>query len=324
MPRTLSVLTVAALAVALVGCSAGAPETGATDKPAAAECAAAGTASDAVKVTGDFGAAPAVDFTAPVAVKTTQRTVTVAGDGDAVEQGAIVSVDFTLYNGTNGKLLTATGYSEGTPARLVLDPVQLLPGIVKTIVCSPVGSRVVGVVPASEAFGDEGQSSLGVAPGDPVVFVFDVLDAAPSRAVGEKQDVPDGFPIVDLAKDGTPTITIPQDFVLPTETTSAVLIKGAGAVVQANDTIWIQYQGVDAATGEIFDQTWGKSAYSGPASGFITGFTNTLVGQTVGSQFLVVIPPKDGYGEASDSNTNQLAGKTLIFVVDVLAADPAA
>ncbi|QEO10339.1 FKBP-type peptidyl-prolyl cis-trans isomerase [Protaetiibacter larvae] len=322
MPRALPALTVAALAVALVGCSATTPEPEKTDAPVAAECASSGSVSESIDVTGELGSAPTVDFDAPLELDATQRTVVIEGDGDAVPKGAIVSVDFTLYNGANGELLTTTGYAEGEPARLVLDPIQLLPGLVKSIVCTPVGSRVVGAVPAADAFGDQGLSNLGIAPGEPVVFVIDVLEIIPARAIGEQQEAPAGFPAVDLAEDGTPTITIPQDFALPTETASAVLIRGAGAEVQATDTIWIQYQGVDAETGEIFDQTWGRGPYSGSASGFITGFTNALVGQTVGSQFIVVIPPKDGYGEASDANTNQLAGKTLIFVVDVLAASP--
>ncbi|WP_286277322.1 hypothetical protein [Naasia aerilata] len=34
---------------------------------------------------------------------------------------------------------------------------------------------------------------------------------------------------------------------------------------------------------------------------------------------LAVIPPALGYGEKSDSNTSELAGKTLVFVIDILA-----
>ena len=47
-----------------------------------------------------------------------------------------------------------------------------------------------------------------------------------------------------------------------------------------------------------------------------------LEGQTVGSQVLVVIPPKDGYGEG-DINANDLKGETLVFVVDIIGAQKA-
>ena len=37
---------------------------------------------------------------------------------------------------------------------------------------------------------------------------------------------------------------------------------------------------------------------------------------------LVVIPPKDGYGEG-DINANDLKGETLVFVVDIIGAQKA-
>ncbi len=39
------------------------------------------------------------------------------------------------------------------------------PGLVKTLRCSTVGSRIVGVVPASDGFGDKGNDDLGIAAG---------------------------------------------------------------------------------------------------------------------------------------------------------------
>ena len=57
-------------------------------------------------------------------------------------------------------------------------------------------------------------------------------------------------------------------------------------------------------------------------TGFVAGFQKALEGQTVGSQVLVVIPPKDGYGEG-DINANDLKGETLVFVVDIIGAQKA-
>ena len=69
MPRALPVLTVAALAVALVGCSgepdnASTPETDTT----AQQCVASGAQSDAVKVSGELGYGNLLDLPA-VAVR---------------------------------------------------------------------------------------------------------------------------------------------------------------------------------------------------------------------------------------------------------------
>ncbi|MCS0499417.1 FKBP-type peptidyl-prolyl cis-trans isomerase [Protaetiibacter mangrovi] len=327
MPRALPILTVAALAVALVGCSSADPDTTSTPTDGATAdartCAASGPESDAVSVTGDFGALPTVDFDAPLEPDTTQVSVVSDGTGEEVPYPSVISVDYSFYDGTTGDVIESTNFTSGEEAVFVLDESQLLPGLLKTIECAEVGSRVVGVSTSDDGFGDDGLEDYGIAGGDSLVFVVDIVSAV-TRAEGEAQDPVAGMPTVELDADGAPTVTIPDDYTLPTTTQSAVLIQGAGAQVQATDQVYIQYQGINAETGEIFDQTWGRAPYGGSASNFIAGFTNTLVGQNVGSQFLVVIPPADGYGEASDDNTNALAGQTLVFVVDVLAAVPTA
>jgi peptidylprolyl isomerase len=325
VPRALPVLTVAALAVALVGCSSSDPDTTATDDPTstARECVTSGAESDAVKVSGDFGALPTVEFDAPLEPSETQMSVVSEGDGGEVPYPSVVSVDYSFYNGTTGEVIESTNYTPGEEAVFVLEESNLLPGLLKTIECAQIGSRVVGVSTADDGFGDDGLEDYGISGGDSLVFVVDVVSAV-TRAEGEAQDPVDGMPTVTLADDGTPEVTIPDGYELPTTTQSAVLIAGAGAQVQSTDTVYIQYQGLDASTGEVFQQTWGSAPYGGAASGFIQGFTSSLVGQTVGSQVLMVIPPSEGYGEPSDSNTSDLAGKTLVFVVDILAAVPSA
>jgi hypothetical protein len=106
----------------------------------------------------------------------------------------------------------------------------------------------------------------------------------------------------------------------PTELGVETLIKGDGATVQAGDTVTVQYQGVIWNTGEIFDESWSRGA---PATfstdQVITGFADGMVGQTVGSQTVVVIPPADGYGEAGAPQAGISGTDTLVFVIDILA-----
>ncbi|MGO7983706.1 hypothetical protein ACC691_38340, partial [Rhizobium johnstonii] len=92
------------------------------------------------------------------------------------------------------------------------------------------GSRVVSVVPPAEAFGDSGNSSLGVAATDDLVFVIDIKSIVPTKAWGAEQPAPKGLPTVKLAKDGKPTVTLPKGDA-PTEFQVGVLKKGDGAVV---------------------------------------------------------------------------------------------
>src|SRR5690606_29133969 len=118
--------------------------------------------------------------------------------------------------GETGAELDATEYGEDAIAEFTLDEATLLPGIVKTLECSTVGSRIVGVVPAIDAFGDAGQEDLGVAAGENLVFVIDIVEvkeapeAALPRADGEDQEPTPGLPTVELDADGRPTITLPD------------------------------------------------------------------------------------------------------------------
>ena len=52
-------------------------------------------------------------------------------------------------------------------------------------------------------------------------------------------------------------------------------------------------------------------------TGVVAGFKSALEGQTVGSTVVVAMPPVCGYGEAGSSQ-HELAGETLVFVVDIL------
>ena len=308
------------VAASLAACSSGSPDSHADCVPAAA-----GSVSDAVTVTGKFGEKPAIEFTSPLTVETTQRTVAIPGKGgaDYAQPNDEVSIDFSLFNGTTGKELTTTEYTEDSPTQFTIDEEVYLTGLVKTLACSTVGSRVVGVIPPEEAFGPDGSADLGVAGGESIVFVADIVSIAPpvpTSATGEPQDPEAGFPTVELGDDGTPTITIPDGEPSP-ELKISVLKKGDGAVVAEGDNVTVQYLGVDWQTKTKFDDSWSKN---GPVTfatgGVVAGFGQALVGQTVGSQVLVVIPPDLGYGPSGGNPDAGIAATdTIVFVIDILA-----
>lgn len=310
-------LVTAGLLVSLAACSA-------PNESADPDCAVtpAGSASDSVKVTGDFGALPKVTFDAGIEAKTTERSVVIDGDGDPAATGDTVNVQFSIFNGATAANVNSTSYKKGEETAFPLDG-SLLAGLEKTIECSTVGSRIVGVIPPVDAWGDTGSADLGIGATDNVVFVVDVVSikapAAPAlpKADGVDQPAVEGMPTVVLADDGRPTVTIP-DTAPPTELQLAVLKKGDGAVVADGDDVTVHYEGLNWTTKEIFDESWERGTPANfNTSGVIAGFTQALVGQSVGSQVLVVIPPSLGYGEAG-SSTNALAGQTLVFVIDIL------
>lgn len=323
MPRALPVLTVAALALALVGCASDAPESQPSEpaspsSPTASEdreCAAPGAGSDAVDVTGGFGEAPHVVVDAPLEVETTERRVVIEGDGAQAVYGDTVVVDFTLYDGTTGESATSTGYVDGQRAQFLLNEAAFIPGLVKTIECSTVGSRVVGVAPAAEAFGQSGSPELGIGAGDTVVFVVDVVSVADKLVPAAWTD---DVPEVTRDDAGMPTVTLP-DTDAPTELLEAVLAAGDGATVVAGDSVTVDYQGTSWTTGEIFDQSFGKAPATFGTTQVVPGFGAALVGQKVGATVLVVMPPELAYGP--DPDAHELGGQTLVFLIDILGVN---
>jgi peptidylprolyl isomerase len=180
-----------------------------------------------------------------------------------------------------------------------------------------VKSRTVTTSTVKQAFGSQDVSGLGLKSSDAIVFVADIQSVLPTKADGAPQTPQAGFPTVTLAKNGKPTVTIPKSDP-PTTTSIEVLKKGTGEAVQDGDTVTVQYQGVNWRTGKVFDQSWGRSIASFSTSGVVPGFKKALVGQTVGSQVVAVIPPADGYGSDGNSQAGIKGTDTLVFVIDIL------
>lgn len=322
MRKTVALIGSLALIIALAGCS------GASSTSAGADCsnvAQPGDATSAVTVEGGFDVKPTVTFATPLRANETQRVVLETGTGATVEDGQDVSINFSAYDGTTGTSLADTPYDGETyltvANKLNSDPAAggPLPGIVKAVQCLPIGSRVLVVTSPADAFGEAGNSQLGVGPNTSLVIVADIVSALPTRATGVDQPAPDGFPSVVLdPATGQPGVTMPSS-APPTETKIAVLKKGDGEVVGDNADVTLQYSGFIWQTGEVFDSSWTRGATASfNVNGVIQGFHDALVGQTVGSQVAVIIPPDQGYGANPPSGSSITADSTLFFVIDIL------
>ncbi|MGA0568774.1 FKBP-type peptidyl-prolyl cis-trans isomerase [Rathayibacter sp. KR2-224] len=325
--KTSAVLAVsAAAALLLAGCASSGPSKS-TASPSATTSSAstacnppkAGSVSDAVKVTGDAGAEPTVTFDKPLKASGTQRSYVSKGKGAEAKKGSMVDVALVAYNGTSGAKLTSNGYAGTAAMPITVGDQTMIPGLTQSVECAPVGSRLVMTSSAKDAWGGADPSAVGsLKTTDTVVFVVDILDAVPTKADGAPQPAQAGFPKVKLASDGKPTVTIPKGEKAPTETKIEVLKKGSGETVAATDTVTMQYQGLLWRNGKVFDQTWGRAPYTNAANGFVTGFTKALVGQTVGSQVEVIIPPADGYKSEGNAQAGIKGTDTLVFVIDIL------
>ncbi|TDW28513.1 FKBP-type peptidyl-prolyl cis-trans isomerase [Cryobacterium psychrophilum] len=285
-----------------------------------------GAASNLLSVSGDVGVKPVVDFPTPIKTTTTQLNVVVPGEGAPVTEGQKVTVDLSVYNGTTGAVVQESPYDGTSQASLVVND-QTIKGLSDALLCAQVGSRIAVTVAPEDAFGPQGgNADLGITATDTLVFVIDVVKSYLTRANGADQPSVNGMPGVVLAEDGTPGITIPSG-APPTDLEIAVLKRGAGATVVEGDPVTVAYTGVIWASKEVFDSTW-KTGVPVPLvaadgskvqGGVIPGFADAMIGQTVGSQILAVIPPDRGYGD--QAMTGIPAGSTLVFVVDILGID---
>ena len=109
----------------------------------------------------------------------------------------------------------------------------------------------------------------------------------------------------------------------PTGLVAQPLIKGKGREVLAGQKINVHYTGALWRNGKVFDSSWksGKSFNLPIGTGqVIAGWDEGLVGQTVGSQVLLVVPPDKGYGAGGQPSAGIKGTDTLVFVVDILGA----
>ncbi len=284
--------------------------------------AGAATGVDAVTVSKDTSAKPTVKFDTPFAIKKTADSVVAAGSGDALAAGQTITFDYVLVDGRTGKQIQ-TSYGR-TPASLVLDATKTNKQLVTALTGKTVGSRTLLAIAPKDGLAKKVKAK-NVKKDDTLLFVIDVKGVRTplAKATGDPVAPVAGQPTVTLAADGKPTITIPSGVAAPTSLVVQPLIKGTGPVVTAGQTISVHYTGVIYDGGKQFDSSWDRGQPADFVIGkgqVIPGWDEGLVGQTVGSQVLLVVPPDKGYGAQGQSSAGIKGTDTLVFVVDILDA----
>ena len=307
-PSSLRIVSAAVLPLLLLAACGSAK----TDAPA--------SALDSITLAGT-SKSPTLTFkTKPLSVKATTTKVVTEGKGAKLSKTNSVTFNYALYNGKDGKVIESSFGK--TTASVDLSSSQLMPGLTKGLTGQLVGSRLLVAIPPVDAFGAKGNAQAGFGPTDTAVFVIDVvsvstpLTTATGTAVAPKAGLPTAK--VDGAK--AAQITVPKT-APPTKLVVQPLIKGAGEVVKSGQSIKVNYTGVLWKDGKKFDASGdhGSSFTTTIGAGqVITGWDKGLVGQTVGSRILLVVPPADGYG-AKGSPPVIGAKDTLVFVIDILA-----
>lgn len=285
-----------------------------SDGPGSSGCPPTGDAASVVTATGEFGSKPETDVPTPIVTTKTEVSTLIQGDGRRVVDGTPVVIDYTLYDGTTGQELENSGYDGSTAVPLTVGGTTLAP-LVDGLECSTVGSRVVVTMKASDLSASI-NGAVGTPNDDPdaaYVAVVDVKKALKSKADGALQLGSNGLPAVVTAPNGAPGITVPAGEA-PTSEVVHLVRDGDGATLTADDTAVVQFTAVTwASPSTVAGSTWtnGGSATTVPLSDpqIPAEISSALVGQTIGSQVMVVLPATAASG-----------GSAYVYVFDVLGA----
>lgn len=298
-------------AVLLTGC--GGEDGQAGSSPAASALpsidAAADTATLAtVEQTAEPGTAPVLGFTPPLRVTGPVARVMQPGAGEVIEVNRAVVADVVTVNGSDG---TEEGNTyDGSPQILMTDEANMPGALLDVLVGAQVGARLLLASPVAE---DE-----------TTLWAFEiesVLDV-PVQAEGTEARLQPGLPVVDHADSATTDVRmpviVPADGPPPEELVVQPLLIGAGQPVTADSSLVVQVAG-SLWDGTQFQNTWEEGAGKPIVlSGAIEGWRQGLVGQTIGSRVMLVVPPELAWGDEGRGDLIP-AGSTLVYVIDILA-----
>jgi peptidylprolyl isomerase len=304
-------------AAAIAGCSSSSSSTSAA--------ASSSNSYKSVTVSGTFDKSATVKIPKVKGTGDLYTKTVIQGSGATLTASDGMVGNYVAYDwsGKTSKLL-GSSYTQGTQSLFVG---QLLPGLEKALVGQKLGSRVLAVIPPKDAFGSTGNSTEGIGASDTLVFVVDMDSTFATTGVsGTQAAAGAGLPTVTppaASSTAGPTIKVDTSAAPPKTLQVKPLIKGNGAVVKKGQDLAVQYTGVIWRTGKVFDSSYSRNMPLTTVIGegqVIPGWDTGLVGQTVGSRVLLVIPPADGYGSAGASQAGIKGTDTLVFVVDILAA----
>ncbi len=311
-------LTAALLAAPL---AATAVLAGCSSSPSSAQAGS----NESVLVKGTEGKPPTVHIPAAKADTALVTKTLVHGKGTKLAPGDsyLANFDVFVWRGKTNKLLFSSFSS--TPE--VLPVTMGLTGLQKALTGERVGSRVLAVLPPKYGYGPQGNSQIGVKPGDTLVWVVDLLHAFPpnASASGKHLSVGGGkLPTVSVGAGGAPEISVPKT-APPSKLVVKTLIKGSGAPVKAKQAIVVRYVGSIWRNGKVFNSNWPSTAQPTiPPNVFTLGqlipaWNTGLVGVPVGSRVMLVVPPSQGYGSKGNPQAGIKGTDTLVFVLDILS-----
>ncbi len=278
---------------------------------------------DAVTISGDVGSAPEVKWKGAMEAGKIETETLTEGDGEELKGQDDVLAHLWIGNGYSQK--TAFSTYEDEKAELLTVNNQL-PEFLAGVRDAKVGTRLAVTASAKEAFGEQGNSGLGIANKDTVIVIIDLVSKVLDKPEGEESEAPDWMPKAKF-RDG---VIKGFDFTGTPEPTADLrrvqLIKGTGPRVKKGQTIAVRYLGQAFGEDKPFDENFGDTGDGAPTTfsigtgAVIKGWDQGLEGVPVGSRVVLEIPSDLGYGAEGSPDSGIPKDATLVFMIDILAA----
>ena len=270
---------------------------------------------DDVTVTGAFNSGvPTIDAPYPFNVDTTQCKTLEAGTGPAVIPAAPVEINYVGINGSTGATFDSS-WANGAPVDNYAN--GFVPGFNQCLASATEGSRLLMLITSADGYGDAGQPSANINPGDTMLFVVDVLVAGVDTPAGDNLATGNQWVTV-TDTNGVPAAKVNGGQNPPTTVQTTVLIKGQGKPVTADDMLVLNFFTMDYATGQYIENSFtdGNGPQAGALGDMIPGWRTALVGQPIGTRLLIIVPPDQAYPKGN-ATPSIAPNTTLVCIVDI-------
>lgn len=254
--------------------------------------AAQGHAAVFPSVNGSFDHAPTITFPAVSAPTTLEDKVLHAGSGSKVVKGELLVANY-VGQIWRGKVFDSS-FTRAEPAAFPIGVGAVIPGWDKVLVGMRLGSRVLLVLPPSNAYGASGNSGAGITGKDTIVFVIDLISTYGKTVGGDPKATPVSSTPAGISVTGTlgkkPTVTIAKKTPQPKAVSLKVLDRGRGAKITAG--LVVSQLVVTDWTGKIVQSTWTTGQPEGDPVGdpSNTSVLDKLIGVRIGSRVLLELP----------------------------------
>ncbi len=244
-----------------------------------------------VRVNGQFGATPVVEFMTPFPLQPAQAEVLDRGDGRRIRGGDAVVLIMNAFEGADGRPVEGTG----EPQVLFATSEDVGNTLQSALVGATEGSRLLVREPTSAGSASE--------------MMLIVVDVLHTEAAGEEISTGNDRVSVEINNDG-PQLTVAQGAEPQTSLQIVQLIRGTGTQVMPGQTVIVQYVSRTWDDSAPLETTWDDRV---PAvlelDTAFPGVREGLLDQPIGSRVLLEIPAAEGLGT-----------QNLLMVIDILAA----